>query len=141
MDRKAKAIWKGGIKNGEGALTTESQTLKDTKYSFKDRFEEGKGTNPEELLAAAHAGCFAMALSFELDKVNIVPKKLEATCIVSIDQVEGNFVITKSHIDLLAHIPQGDKDQFEKAVKIAEKGCPVSKLFKAVITVTPHLVR
>src|ERR1700759_5475355 len=105
MQRKASAIWQGSLKDGKGVISTDSGVLKQTQYSFKTRFENGIGTNPEELLAAAHAGCFAMALSNELGKVGMVPKKLEAIAVVSLESSQGGFTITKSHIDLTAEIP------------------------------------
>lgn len=139
MQRKASAVWQGGLKDGKGTVSTESGVLKQTQYSFCTRFENEVGTNPEELLAAAHAGCFAMALSNELGKAGMVPKKLEATATISLEQVSGGFSITKSHIDLVADIPGADKEKFKAAVKAAETGCPVSKLFKAEITVSARL--
>jgi lipoyl-dependent peroxiredoxin len=139
MQRKASAIWQGGLKDGKGTLSSDSGVLNQTQYSFATRFENGQGTNPEELLAAAHAGCFAMALSNELGKADMIPKKLEATATISLENTSDGFTITKSHIDLIAEIPGADKTKFETAVKAAEKGCPVSKLFKAEITVTARL--
>lgn len=139
MQRKATAVWQGGLKEGKGAISTESGTLKQTQYSFTTRFENGVGTNPEELLAAAHAGCFAMALSNELGQAGMVPKKLEATATISLEKVPDGFAITKSHIDLIADVPGANEDKFNAAVKTAEKGCPVSKLFKAEISVSARL--
>lgn len=139
MQRKASAKWSGGLKDGKGTISTESGVLKETQYSFSTRFENGIGTNPEELLAAAHAGCFAMALSNELGTAGIVPSSLEATATISLENVSGGFAITKSHIDLIADIPGVDKEKFEAAVNTAKKGCPVSKLFNAEITVTAKL--
>lgn len=139
MDRKATAVWQGGLKNGKGSLTTDSGVLKQTQYSFSTRFENGVGTNPEELLAAAHAGCFAMALSNELGNAGLTPTKLEATATITLDKAANGFAITKSHIDLVADIPGANKEKFDAAVKAAEKGCPVSKLFKAEISVNARL--
>lgn len=139
MQRKASAIWKGGLKDGKGTVSTESGVLEQTQYSFTTRFENGKGTNPEELLAAAHAGCFAMALSNELGLAKMTPNSLEAAATISLEKVSDGFAITKSHIDLIADIPGANKEQFEAAVKAAETGCPVSKLFKAEITVSAQL--
>lgn len=139
MQRKASAIWQGDLKTGKGTISTDSGTLKQTQYSFKTRFENGIGTNPEELLAAAHAGCFAMALSNELSSAGMVPNKLEATATISLENVSGGFSITKSHIDLIADIPGANNDKFKAAVKAAETGCPVSKLFKAEISVSARL--
>ncbi len=106
MQRKASAIWQGGLKDGKGTLSTDSGVLKETQYSFTARFENGKGTNPEELLAAAHAGCFAMALSNELGNAGMVPQRLDATATISLEKVSDGFAITKSHIDLIADIPE-----------------------------------
>ena len=136
---KAAAVWQGGLKDGKGMLSSESGILSQTPYSFKTRFENEKGTNPEELIAAAHSGCFAMALSAELGKAGMVPTKLEATATISLEQQGGGFSITKSHIDLIATIPGADQEKFQTAVKAAETGCPVSKLLKAEITVSAKL--
>jgi osmotically inducible protein OsmC len=139
MQRKASAIWQGNLKNGSGSVSTESGVLKQIQYSFKTRFEKGIGTNPEELLAAAHAGCFAMALSNELGNAGITPEKLEATATISLENVKEGFSITKSHLDLVAYIPGADKTKFDKAVNAAKAGCPVSKLFNAEITISTRL--
>lgn len=139
MQRKASAVWQGGLKDGKGTISTDSGVLKQTPYSFSTRFEDGKGTNPEELLAAAHAGCFAMALSNELSHAGMIPNRLDATATISLEKGSDGFAITKSHIDLIADIPGADKTQFEAAVKAAKIGCPVSKLFKAEITVSAKL--
>lgn len=139
MQRKASAVWSGGLKDGKGFLSVDSGILKQTPYSFGMRFENASGTNPEELLAAAHAGCFAMALSAELGKLGITPDKLETTATITLEKVPDGFAITKSHLDLSARIPSVDKVKFDSAVKAAKEGCLVSKLFKAEITVSPHL--
>ena len=139
MQRKASAVWKGGLKDGKGVISTESGVLQQTQYSFSTRFENGKGTNPEELLAAAHAGCFAMALSNELGNAGMTPNSLDATATITLDKDATGFAITKSHIDLVADIPNANKEKFDAAVKTAEKGCPVSKLFKAEISVSARL--
>ena len=140
MQRKASAIWQGGLKDGKGSLSTDSGVLRRTPYSFSTRFEDGVGTNPEELLAAAHAGCFTMALSAQLGNAGMTAHTLETTATVSLDKVADGFAITKSHLDLVAHIPGADRAKFGSAVKTAETGCPVSKLFKADISVTARLV-
>lgn len=139
MQRKASAIWHGGLKDGKGTISTDSGVLKQTQYSFSARFENGIGTNPEELLAAAHAGCFTMALSAQLGGVGMTAQKLETTATVTLDKVSDGFAITKSHLDLVARIPGADKAKFDAAVKAAETGCPVSKLFKTEITVNTRL--
>lgn len=140
MERKGSAVWQGGLKEGKGTVSTESGILKQTPYSFQTRFGQEKGTNPEELLAAAHAGCFTMALSAELGKAGITPQKLETTATITLDKVGEGFAITKSHLDVTATIPGADKAKFDAAVKAAETGCPVSKLYKAEISVTSKLV-
>ena len=140
MQRKASAVWQGDLKSGKGNISTDSGTLKDTQYSFSTRFENGVGTNPEELLAAAHAGCFTMALSAQLGNAGFVPTKLETTCTISLEKLADGFAITKSHLDVVAHVPNADKAKFEAAVKAAETGCPVSKLFKTEISVNSQLV-
>jgi lipoyl-dependent peroxiredoxin len=139
MDRKASAVWTGGLKDGKGSLSTDSGVLKQTPYSFSARFENGVGTNPEELLAAAHAGCFTMALSGQLGKAGITAQKLETTATVTLSKDGEGFSISRSHLDLVAKIPGADKAKFDEAVKAAETGCPVSKLFKAEITVSARL--
>ena len=139
MQRKASAVWQGDLSHGQGSVSTESRVLKQTPYSFSTRFENGTGTNPEELLAAAHASCFAMALSAELGKVGITPDRLETTATVTIEKGSNGFSITKSHLDLIAHIPNADKTKFDTAVQAAKNGCPVSKLFKAEISVSTKL--
>ena len=140
MQRKASAVWQGDLKSGKGAISTDSGTLKQTQYSFSTRFENGVGTNPEELLAAAHAGCFTMALSAQLGAAGLTATKLETTCTISLEKVGEGFAITKSHLDLVAQVPGADQAKFDAAVKGAETGCPVSKLFKAEITVNARLV-
>ena len=139
MQRKASAVWQGDLKAGKGTLTTDSSVLKQTPYSFHSRFENGIGTNPEELLAAAHAGCFTMALSAQLGNAGLTAKKLETTATISLEKVGDGFSITKSHLDLVASIPGADQAKFDAAVKAAETGCPVSRLFKAEITVSAKL--
>lgn len=139
MQRKASAVWQGGLKDGKGTISTDSGVLKQTQYSFSTRFENGIGTNPEELLAAAHAGCFTMALSAQLGGAGMTAQKLETIATVTLDKVSDGFAITKSHLDLVARIPRADKAKFDAAVKAAETGCPVSKLFKTEITVNARL--
>ena len=139
MKRSGSAVWKGGLKDGRGTISTQSGVLQDTQYSFSTRFEEGKGTNPEELIAAAHAGCFTMALSAQLGEAGLTAERLETTATVSLDKVGDGFSITRSHLDLVARVPGADKAKFDAAVKAAETGCPVSKLFKAEISVTARL--
>jgi len=140
MQRKASAVWQGDLKTGKGSLSTESGTLKGAQYSFSTRFENGVGTNPEELLAAAHAGCFTMALSAQLASAGLTATKLETTCTITLEKVGEGFSITRSQLDLVAHVPQADQGKFDAAVKAAETGCPVSKLYKTEISVHSELV-
>jgi len=139
MDRKATAVWQGGLKDGKGSLSTDSGTLKQTQYSFSTRFENGVGTNPEELLAAAHAGCFTMALSAQLGNAGMTAQELKTVCTITLAKDAEGFSITQSHLDLTAKIPGADKAKFDAAVKGAETGCPVSKLYKTKITVDAKL--
>jgi osmotically inducible protein OsmC len=139
MDRKASATWKGGLKDGKGSLVTPSGVLKDTQYSFGTRFENGVGTNPEELIAAAHAGCFAMALSAQLGEVNLKPEVIQATATVTLEKTPNGFEVTKSHLDVTARIPGADAAVFEKAAATAKAGCPISRLLNATITLTAKL--
>jgi len=139
MERKATAVWQGDVKSGKGLLSTESRVLKEAQYSFSTRFESGIGTNPEELLAAAHAGCFAMAVSSQLGKAGLKPEKLEAIATISFEKVGEHFAITKSHLDLLAQVPGASQAKFDAAVNAAQTGCPVSRLFRADISVDARL--
>jgi osmotically inducible protein OsmC len=139
MQRTAQAKWQGDLKGGNGSLSTASGVLSNTAYSFHSRFEQGKGTNPEELLAAAHAGCFTMALSNQLGQAGLKADSLETKCTVTIEQKEGGFAITSSRLELHARIPGATKDAFDKAANAAKAGCPVSKLFNTEITLDAHL--
>jgi lipoyl-dependent peroxiredoxin len=139
MERKATAVGRGDVKSGRGSLSTESTTLHEAQYSFGTRFENGVGTNPEELLAAAHAGCFAMAVSSQLGKIGLRPERLEATATITFQKVGEHFAITKSHLDLLAQVPGASPAKFDAAVNAAQTGCPVSRLFKAEISVDARL--
>ena len=139
MQRKASAVWQGGLKDGKGSLSADSGVLKQTPYSFGTRFEDTPGTNPEELLAAAHAGCFTMALSAQLGAAGLTPERLDTTATITLEKVGDGFSITKSHLDLVARVPGADQAKFDAAVKAAETGCPVSKLFKAEISVNARL--
>jgi lipoyl-dependent peroxiredoxin len=139
MKRKASAEWRGDLKTGKGTVSTESGVLQGTQYSFSTRFENGQGTNPEELAAAAHAGCFAMALSAELGKANLVPQSLRVTATVTLDKVDTGFGITESHLELAAKVPGASAEAFNAAARAAETGCPISKLFKTKITLDAKL--
>ena len=140
MIRKASAVWKGSLKEGKGTISSDSGVLSNTPYSFTTRFENAKGTNPEELIAAAHAGCFTMALSAQLGNAGITPESLETTASLSLDKLESGWAITKIHLDVTARIPGADQAAFDKAAENAKAGCPVSKLLKAEITMTARLV-
>jgi len=139
MKRSASAVWTGDLRSGKGSISTESGVLSETPYSFKTRFEGEKGTNPEELLGAAHAGCFSMALSLELQKVGMTAERIETKADVTLDQKDGGFAITAVHLTLRAKIPGADKAAFEAAANNAKAGCPVSKVLKADITLDAHL--
>jgi osmotically inducible protein OsmC len=134
MKRKASAVWTGGLKDGKGIVSTGSGTLKDTSYTFASRFEEGKGTNPEELVAAAHAGCFAMAFSAILGESGITPESISASATVTIDKVDGGFAVTESHLEVLARAPGADRVKVSAAMDAAKAGCPISKLLNCKIT-------
>lgn len=140
MIRKASAVWNGSLKEGKGTISTESKVLSNAQYSFSTRFENGIGTNPEELIAAAHAGCFSMALSGQLTSAGIVPESIETTAAVTLEKLEAGFTVTKIHLDVTAKIPGADAAAFEKAAQNAKAGCPISRLLKAEITMTAKLV-
>lgn len=137
--RQATAHWEGGIKDGTGTLSTPSGALSKTPYGFKDRFEEGPNTNPEELIGAAHAGCFAMALSGQLGNAGMTAESLDVTANVTLEKQGEGFAITAVHLDLTARIPGADRDAFMQAANNAKSGCPVSKLLKAEITLDAKL--
>jgi lipoyl-dependent peroxiredoxin len=140
MVRKASAVWKGSLKEGKGTISSDSGVLSNTPYSFSTRFENAKGTNPEELIAAAHAGCFTMALSAQLGSAGITPESLETTASLTLDKLDAGWTITKVHLDVAARIPGVDKAAFDKAAENAKAGCPGSRLLKAEITMTARLV-
>jgi lipoyl-dependent peroxiredoxin len=139
MDRKASAAWQGGLKDGKGTLTTESKVLSATPYSFSTRFESTPGTNPEELLAAAHAGCFSMALSMMLGEAGIVPARIDTTATVSLEKLETGFTITRVNLDVGVRAPGADRARFDVAAAKAKADCPLSKVLKADISMTARL--
>ena len=139
MKKKAWAVWKGGIKDGGGTISTETGVLKEAPYGFKSRFEDGKGTNPEELIGAAHAGCFSMALSLMLGQAGLTPEEIRTTAEVTLDKVGEAYEITASHLTVSARIPGADQLRFEEIANRAKIGCPVSKLLKAKITMDARL--
>ena len=139
MNRKGSAVWNGSLKDGKGTVSTESGMLKEAQYSFKTRFEQGVGTNPEELLAAAHAGCFSMALSLFLGNAGLTPDSIRTTATVSLEQVGGGFAITKSHLDVTAKVPGATAEAFQAAAKGAKENCPLSKVLNAEVTMDARL--
>jgi osmotically inducible protein OsmC len=139
MKRKASAVWQGGLKDGRGKISTDSHVLSDTQYSFSTRFEDGIGTNPEELIAAAHAGCFSMALSGQLGNAGLTAESINTTATVTLDKTEAGFTITAVHLEVKARVPGADQQAFETAANNAKAGCPVSRLLKAEITMTAQL--
>jgi osmotically inducible protein OsmC len=139
MKKTASAVWKGGLKDGIGTISTESRVLSNAPYGFKARFEGGPGTNPEELLGAAHAGCFSMALSAQLGEAKMTAESIRTTATVTLDKVEGGFSITAVHLDLTAKIPGANRQAFETAADKAKTGCPLSKVLNAKITLDAKL--
>jgi lipoyl-dependent peroxiredoxin len=140
MVRKASAVWNGTLKEGKGTISTDSKTLSNAQYSFSTRFENGVGTNPEELIAAAHAGCFSMALSGQLGNAGMTAESIETTANVTMEKTDAGMTVTKIHLDTTAKIPGADPAAFEKAAQNAKAGCPISRLLKADITMTAKLV-
>jgi len=134
MQSKASAVWKGSLKEGKGTFSSTSDVFHDVPYTFASRFAGAAGTNPEELIAAAHASCFAMAVSAELGGRGITPESLESSAAVTLEQVGGGFTVTKSHLTLVAKAPGADKAKVEEAINAAKAGCPISKLLKAEIS-------
>jgi osmotically inducible protein OsmC len=139
MKRNASAVWKGGLKDGKGTISSDSGVLADTQYSFSTRFENGKGTNPEELIAAAHAGCFSMALSAQLGTMGLTPETINTSAAVSLEKVGDGFAITAVHLTVKAKVPGADAPQFQTAANNAKAGCPVSKVLNATITMDAAL--
>lgn len=139
MKRTASAAWRGNLKNGKGALSTQSGILSETPYGFSTRFEEAPGTNPEELIGAAHAGCFTMQLAALLEKEGMTPTSLRTSASVTLEKADGGFAITAIHLDLVADIPGGDLASFQKIAEIAKAGCPVSKLLAIKPTLNAKL--
>lgn len=139
MKRKASAIWNGGLKGGKGAISTESGVLSSTQYSFGTRFENGVGTNPEELIAAAHAGCFSMAFSAQLEGAGLTATSINTNATVTMDKTDAGFTITAVHLDVTASVPGATQQQFDTAAANAKAGCPVSRVLKADITMDARL--
>jgi lipoyl-dependent peroxiredoxin len=139
MNRTAQAHWQGDLKTGTGSLTAPSGVLSNTPYSFHTRFESTPGTNPEELVAAAHAGCFTMALSAELGKAGLTAESLDTTCTITLEEKDGGFSVSASHLELKAKIPGATEEAFKTAADAAKSGCPISKLYNTNITLTATL--
>jgi lipoyl-dependent peroxiredoxin len=139
MKRKASAVWNGGLKDGKGTISTDSGVLANTQYSFSTRFEDGAGTNPEELIAAAHAGCFSMALSGQLGQAGLTAESINTSASVSLEKTDAGFAITKVHLEVNAKVPGATEEQFTIAANNAKAGCPVSKLLNAEITMNATL--
>lgn len=139
MQRKASAQWRGGLKDGKGTVSSASGVLKSTPYSFSTRFEDQPGTNPEELIAAAHAGCFSMALSGQLGGAGMTADSIDTTATLTMEKLDAGWTVTKVHLDVTAKIPNADKAKFEQAANNAKAGCPISRLLKAEITMDAKL--
>jgi lipoyl-dependent peroxiredoxin len=139
MQRKASAVWRGGLKDGKGAVSSDSGVLASTPYSFGTRFENVHGTNPEELIAAAHAACFSMALSAQLGGANLTPSSIATTASLTLEKLDSGWAITAIHLDVVGQVPNADNAAFQKAAENAKTGCPVSKVLKANITMTAKL--
>ena len=139
MQRKASAVWKGGLKDGKGTVSSSSGVLSNTPYSFATRFENTPGTNPEELIAAAHAGCFSMALSAQLGNANLTPESINTTATLTLEKLDTGFTITAVHLEVVGRVPKADNAAFQKAAENAKSGCPVSKVLNAKITMLAKL--
>ena len=139
MNRTASAHWSGGLKDGKGTISSASGVLKDTPYSFAKRFENEPGTNPEELIAAAHASCFTMALSGQLGAAGMTAQSLDTTATVTLEKTDAGFTVTSSHLAVVAKIPGADQAKFDEAAKKAEQGCPISRLLNTKITMDAKL--
>lgn len=139
MQRTASAHWSGGLKDGKGTLSSPSGVLENTPYSFATRFESQPGTNPEELIAAAHAGCFSMALSAQLGNAGMTAQSIDTTATVTLEKQDAGFAVTSSHLQVKVKIPGADKAKFDAAAKNAKEGCPISRLLSAKITMDAQL--
>jgi lipoyl-dependent peroxiredoxin len=139
MERKASAVWKGGLKDGKGTISAPGGVLNNTPYSFTTRFENAPGTNPEELIAAAHAACFSMALSAQLSNANLPPESISTNAKLTMEKLEAGWTITAVHLDVSARVPNADEATFNKLAENAKSGCPVSKVLNAKITMSAKL--
>ena len=140
INRKASAVWNGTLKEGKGTVSTASGVLKNTSYSFGTRFENNPGTNPEELIAAAHAGCFSMALSAQLGNAGMTAESIDTTASLTMEKLDAGFTVTAIHLNTTVKIPGGDKAKFETAANNAKTGCPISRLLNAKITLDARLI-
>lgn len=140
MKRSGHAVWRGGLKDGKGTVSSESGALSGIPYNFGMRFENEKGTNPEELIAAAHASCFSMALSLALEQEGMRAESIDTRATVTLEKQDGGFAVTASHLDTTVQIPGADRAKFEKAAEGAKSGCPISKLLNAKITMDARLL-
>jgi len=139
MQRKASAVWKGGLKDGKGTVSSTSGVLSNTPYSFTTRFENTPGTNPEELIAAAHAACFSMALSAQLGEAKLTPESISTSATLTMDKLDSGWTITAVHLDVVAKVPGASAEAFNQAAGNAKAGCPVSKVLNAKITMDAKL--
>jgi osmotically inducible protein OsmC len=139
MQREASAVWKGGLKDGKGTISAPGGVLNNTPYSFTTRFGDAPGTNPEELIAAAHAACFSMALSAQLGEAKLTPESINTNITLTMEKLDSGWTITSSHIDVVGKVPGADDATFQKYAEAAEKGCPVSKVLNAKISMTAKL--
>jgi len=139
MKRNASAEWQGDLKTGKGTVSTDSGVLSKTQYSFSTRFESGKGTNPEELIAAAHAGCFTMALSGQLGNAGLTPQELRTTATVTFEKLDAGWTVTQIHLDVKGKVPNADQAAWDKATQGAKTGCPISRLLNTKITMEAKL--
>ncbi len=139
MQRKASAVWKGTLKEGAGTISSDSGVLKSSPYSFTTRFENAPGTNPEELIAAAHAGCFSMALAAQMTAAQLTPEQIATPATLSLEKIDAGWTITKVHLDVAARVPGASADAFQTAAATAKANCPVSRVLKAEITMSARL--
>ena len=139
MERAATAVWNGALRDGKGAISTQSGVLSEAPYSFVTRFENGKGTNPEELIAAAHAGCFTMALAAQLGTIKVTPENLRTSATVTLEKLDAGWTISKIHLEVAGRIPGMSAEAFQSAADSAKQNCPVSRLLKAEISMTAKL--
>ena len=139
MKREASAVWRGDLKGGAGTISVKSGALKDASYSFGTRFENAAGTNPEELIGAAHAGCFSMAFSGQLGNAGLKPESIETTATVTMEKLEAGWTVTEVHLDTTAKVPGATQEAFDKAAADAKAGCPISRLLNTKITLTARL--